>query len=326
MEICATVVAIGVRKEMMRPCRTQWAFKGKVLTVDDPAGRSEVLRAPDPPRSGVLLPRLVDRKPCGIFVSQPPLLATRMDDVEQHHEWLVGLVDMPNSGMLVDLGCGRGYDVRLLAERHRDPASTFLGLDASEKHIDVARSACSDARVRFEVRKLAVPLDLGDNEIDVVLTQDLLECLETPAAFVAEIARILKPGGQVVASHHDWGTQVYVGSDRDRTRRVLRAWSEWKQAWMEHADPWMGRKLWGLFHGSGYFEGHIETRTMTNTVFEEGQHGHTLAQAMRSLVRREMVSASDYEAFIGELEELHKRGEYFWSTTRFVYVGRRTAG
>lgn len=249
-----------------------------------------------------------------------------LDDVAKHREWLTGLVDMPSSGTLVDLGCGRGDDLRLLAERHPDPTSTFLGLDASEKQIDAARRTLSDPRVRFEVMKLRSPLNLPDNAFDVVLTQELIECLEDRASFVAEVARILKPGGQIVASHHDWGTQVYVGSDRDRTRRVLRAWEEWKQSWMDNADPWMGRKLWGLFHGSGYFEGHIETRTMTNTVFEEGHHGYSLAQAMQALVRRELVSASDYEAFIGEQHELSERGEYFWSTTRFVYVGNYAAG
>jgi SAM-dependent methyltransferase len=236
---------------------------------------------------------------------------------------VTGLVNMPKSGTLVDLGCGRGHDLRLLAERHPDSTMKFLGLDASEKHIDAARSAFSDFRVRFEVRKLGIPLDLPDDQFDVVFTQDVMECLEYPASFVTEVARIAKTGGQIVASHHDWGTQVYVGSDRDRTRRVLRAWEEWKQSWMEHADPWMGRKLWGLFQGSGYFEGQIETRTMTNTVFEEGHHGYNLAQAMRSLVKSGLVSASDYEAFINELHELSERGEYFWSTTRFVYVGRR---
>lgn len=245
-----------------------------------------------------------------------------MNEVEKHREWMTGLVEMPRSGALVDLGCGRGHDLRLLAERHPDPDSTFLGLDASEKHIATARSSCSDPRVRFEVVKLGVPLDLVDDTFDAVVTQDLMECLEDPASFVAEVARILRPGGRIVACHNDWGTQVYVGSDRDRTRRVLRAWAEWKQSWMDHADPWMGRKLWGLFQGSGYFEGRIEARTMTNTVFDEGHHGYDLALGMRSMVGRDLISASDYEAFINELHQLSERGEYFWSTTRFVYVGK----
>ena len=249
-----------------------------------------------------------------------------MNDLEQHREWLTGFVHLPKAGSLVDLGCGRGADLARLAERHADPEARFLGLDASERHIEEARRTCHDPRVRFEVRTLGGPLDLPDSSFDAVLTQDLLECLGDPAPFVAEIARILKPGGQVVASHHDWGTQVFAGSDRQRTRRILRAWAEWKQSWMDHADPWMGRKLWGLFQADRSFKGRVEARAMTNTVFAEGYHGHTLAQGMRSLVKRGLVSESDYEEFIEELGRQSDEGTYFWSTTRFLYVGRRSSG
>ena len=38
------------------------------------------------------------------------------------------------------------------------------------------------------------------------------------------------------------------------------------------------------------------------------------------------LSASDYDAFINEQRELSERGEYFWSTTRFVYVGKCKIG
>lgn len=247
-----------------------------------------------------------------------------MTDLEQHREWLTGLVDVPSSGILVDLGCGRGLELLRLAERHPESAVIFVGLDASEQRVEEARRESHDPRVRFEVSKVGVPLAFGDATLDGVLTQDLLECFVDPERLVHEIARILKPGAPVVAAHHDWGTQTFAGTDRDRTRRVLRAWAEWKQSWMDHAEPWMGRRLHGLFQGSGRFEGRIEARTMINTEFAEGHHGHTLAVGMRSMVKRGLVSDADYQGFVEELRALADAGRYFWSTTRFAFVGRRT--
>lgn len=248
-----------------------------------------------------------------------------MTDVERHRQWLLGLVELSPAGSVVDLGCGRGLDLLRLAERHPDPGATFVGFDASEAHIEAARAASRDPRVCFERETLGVPLDLPDARLDVVLTQDLLECLGDPAGLVHEIARVLKPGGQVVAAHHDWGTQTYAADVRDRARRVLAAWSEWTQSWMDHADPWMGRRLHGLFVGCGRFDGRVEARTMINTTFSEGHHGYTLAVGMGSMVKRGLLAADDYEGFLAELHELARQGRYFWSTTRFAFVGRRVA-
>lgn len=245
-----------------------------------------------------------------------------LTDLERHRDWLLGLVELPPSGSVADLGCGRGLELVRLAERHPDPGARFVGFDASESHIEVARSGSRDPRVSFERARLGGPLDLPDAGFDVVLTQDLLECMGDAEGFVDEIARVLKPGGQVVAAHHDWGTQTYAGTDRDRTRRVLTAWAEWKQSWMDHADPWMGRRLHGLFAGSGRFEGRIEARTMINTTFAHGHHGHTLAVGMGSMVKRGLLAADDYEGFLAELHDLARQGRYFWSTTRFAFVGR----
>ena len=143
--------------------------------------------------------------------------------------------------------------------------------------------------------------------------------------FVPELARVLRPGGQIVASHYDWDTQVFNGSDRERTRRILRAWAEWEQSWMDHTDPWMGRQLWGYLQGSGLFEGEVRARVMTNTEFADPWHGYRMAHWFRGLVKRGQVSESDYEGFMGDLAELAARGRYFWSVNRYVYVGRRKA-
>ena len=248
-----------------------------------------------------------------------------MYDVDLHREWLLSLVDLPPGGTIVDLGCGKGADLLALANRIDDPDARFVGVDASTDHVAAARASSTDRRVRFVQSKIGPTLDFDDETFDVLLSQEMLECLPDLDAFVPELARVLRPGAQIVASHYDWDTQVFTGSDRDRTRRVLRAWAEWEQSWMDHTDPWMGRRLWGFLEGSGLFEGEVQVRAMTNTEFAEPWHGYRMAHWFKGLVKRGQVSESDYEGFLTDLRELAADGRYFWSVNRYVYVGRRKA-
>lgn len=248
-----------------------------------------------------------------------------MYDVEQHREWLISLVETQAGASVVDLGCGKGADILALAARVSDPSARFLGVDASPSHVAAARTSCSDARVRFACAKVGSELAFATNSFDVVMSQELLECLTDVDSFVLELGRILRAGGQILISHYDWDTQVFNGSDRDRTRRVLRAWAEWEQSWMDNANPWMGRQLWGHLEGSGLFEGEVRVRAMTNTEFAEPWHGYRLAHWFSGLVKRGRISEEDYEGFLADLQRLAAKGRYFWSVNRYVYVGRRRA-
>lgn len=248
-----------------------------------------------------------------------------MYEVDSHREWLLSLVEVPPAGSVIDLGCGRGADLLALASQIDDPGVRFLGVDASSDRIAEARATSTDRRVEFVQATVGPGIDLGSETFDVLLTQELLECLPDLNGFLPEMAGLLRPDGQIVASHYDWDTQIFSGSDRDRTRRVLRAWAESQQSWMEHADPWMGRRLWGYLEGSGLFEGDIHVRAMTNTEFAEPWHGYRMAHWFAGLVKRGTVSKSDYDGFLSDLKELAANGEYFWSVNRFVYAGRRKA-
>ena len=244
-------------------------------------------------------------------------------DIQEHRAWLLSLVPLPAGADVLDLGCGAGDDLRALAERIDGSDARFVGIDAQEKKIAEARERTSDPRCDFRVERIESSLPFDDASFDLVLTQEFLECVVDPAAIVAEIARVLKPGGLVVASHYDWDTQTFNASDRERTRRVLQAWADCELATMDSADPWMGRRLWGLFSTAGHFEGELHTRVMSNTVFAEPYHGYRMVHWMKGLPKRGLVSETDYREFCADVEETAAAGHYFWGVNRYVYVGTR---
>ena len=124
--------------------------------------------------------------------------------------------------------------------------------------------------------------------------------------------------------HWDWDSQLYDGTDKALVRRLVHAYADWKQAWMDHADGWMGRRLWGVFNATGLFEGRVEARVLTNTVYAAPHFGHENALAFRGLVKRGLADQDDFARFQKEQSELHEAGRYFYSITGYAYVGRRT--
>jgi 2-polyprenyl-6-hydroxyphenyl methylase/3-demethylubiquinone-9 3-methyltransferase len=91
---------------------------------------------------------------------------------------------------VLDVGCGAGFLSNHLALEGFE----VTGLDASQAAIQVA--ACHDAtgKARYVVGD-ALKLPFADASFDAVCAMDFLEHVEEPEKAVAEMARVLKPGG-----------------------------------------------------------------------------------------------------------------------------------
>ena len=96
---------------------------------------------------------------------------------------------------VLDVACGTGVIARLAVERV-GPSGTVTGVDVSGEMIDVAR-ASSPQSIEWHVSD-AASLPLPDQAYDVVLCQMGVMFMEDRAAAVAEMRRVLAPGGRVV--------------------------------------------------------------------------------------------------------------------------------
>lgn len=95
-----------------------------------------------------------------------------------------------NAASILDLGCGAGFLANELA-RH---GYEVTGLDASESSLRVARQYDTTGKVKYECGD-AYALPYPDASFEVVCAMDFLEHVEEPGRVVAEVARVLKPGG-----------------------------------------------------------------------------------------------------------------------------------
>jgi 2-polyprenyl-3-methyl-5-hydroxy-6-metoxy-1,4-benzoquinol methylase len=116
---------------------------------------------------------------------------------------------------LLDLGCGRGRALLLLAERF--PASTFRGYDLSADAIAFASSqaAAHDlANVRFEQRDLSTfDVDAEPEEFDYVTTFDAVHDQAKPLALLKGVGTALKPGGTYLMQDIQGSSHVHENLD-----------------------------------------------------------------------------------------------------------------
>lgn len=97
---------------------------------------------------------------------------------------------------VLDLACGEGYMSRLLA----GAGAKVAGIDIAVELITAARDleATEPLGVQFEIGS-AYDLPFGDGTFDLVLANHAFNSLEDLDRAAAEIFRVLRPGGRLVA-------------------------------------------------------------------------------------------------------------------------------
>ena len=90
---------------------------------------------------------------------------------------------------ILDVGCGDGQIARALAQQ----GSEVLGIDPTQMHIDIANERAGGPTYLLGG---ATQLPVEDGSMDAVVACLVFEHIDEMDAAVAEVARVLRPGGQ----------------------------------------------------------------------------------------------------------------------------------
>jgi arsenite methyltransferase len=149
-------------------------------------------------------------------------------------------LDLYPGQTILDLGCGAGLDVMLLA-RKLGPESRVIGVDASPNMINVAKNASLEAGIQNVDFRLgdAREIPLENESVDVVISNCVVGMFPDKEKVFAEVYRVLKPGGYMVAidtiySHknavsleeltaNDWAACIVMMSEEDYIKKLQRA-------------------------------------------------------------------------------------------------------
>src|SRR5919205_2393411 len=100
---------------------------------------------------------------------------------------------------VVDVGCGAGID-SLVAAKKVSPEGQVIGVDMTPSMLEKARQAAQEAELKKSVEfreGYAEALPVEDGWADVVISNGVLNLMPDKGAALAEMSRVLKPGGRL---------------------------------------------------------------------------------------------------------------------------------
>ncbi|QNP40587.1 class I SAM-dependent methyltransferase [Lysobacter solisilvae (ex Woo and Kim 2020)] len=156
---------------------------------------------------------------------------------------------------ILDLGCGTGEITRRLAQRY--PQATIDGIDILEGNLALARrdSTGFGERIRYEQGD-AFALQYADATFDLVVCRHMSQAVPDFPLVLAEITRVLKPGGWLHLLSEDYGMLHMPVIERADGSRFDpdRFWNENAIAYLGSigCDGRIGRHSPALLASAGY--------------------------------------------------------------------------
>jgi SAM-dependent methyltransferase len=242
--------------------------------------------------------------------------------VPGRHRWLVGLLDPRPGDRVADLGCGTGASLV-----HVLPVDQALavGVDAGAAVLRQAAEALTQreaaARVLLVRADLKQPLPFPDAAFDRVLCHNVLECLPDPEALAAEAGRVLRPGGRLVLSHSDFDTLVFASEDLELTRRLVRAYCDAQQSWMEAVDGTIGRRLADTAGQAGLVVEDVQAQVVVSRRFAPGELGWGYAHNLAATLAASGDAAPDeLDRWLAGLRRLDAAGTFLFSLNDYAAI------
>ncbi len=126
----------------------------------------------------------------------------------------------------LDVGCGAG----LLCEPLARMGAAVTGVDAAPENVAAAKAhaTLSGLEIDYHAGEIA---EQGLGQFDIVSSMEVIEHVTDPAAFIAELARHLMPGGLLLLStpNRTPASRLFLVEAAERLGQVPRGTHDWEQ-------------------------------------------------------------------------------------------------
>jgi arsenite methyltransferase len=225
-------------------------------------------------------------------------------------------LDLVPSLRVLEIGCGGGQLTANIAPSLGENGK-YVGLDASDEQLDVARAACADFPNAEFVHGDATALQFEDGSFDRVVAINTLEYIPDTGAVLAEIRRVLKPGGKMVNISVLWDHWQLHGADRELTAHLL-------DVFRAHCPHQMlPLELQAHFHKAGFGGVERDLFTFLNTAMHENTFGYWAAKVLCFFAQMKGVPELDTSRFMAELEQADREDRFGFFNASVIHSAVR---
>jgi ubiquinone/menaquinone biosynthesis C-methylase UbiE len=274
-----------------------------------------------------------------VYVGNPPLARFAFLDAENRkpeiqaakQRSLARLALRPGNRVL-DIGCGPGDDARALAAIV-GAQGRVLGIDVDPMMLaEAERRSAALAGDAAEAAQTAAPpslapvvfrlgdvyaIDALDDSFDACRAERVFLHLAEPARALAEMIRVLAPGGRIAVLDRDIETRTIDAPDRPTTRAILNAWCD------NFRDGWIGRALPRLFREAGLLDIAVEAFTVIDTDYESYLAQYDLPRVAAYAQEMGVIGEDAGRRWLVSIEEQARRGSFLASMTCFMVTARK---
>lgn len=225
------------------------------------------------------------------------------------------------SGMQVlDVGCGPGSITLGLAEVVIP--GEVVGIDIRESQVQRASDLAAErgaANVRFEVGDV-YRLSFPNRSFDAVFAHVVLMHLREPVQALAEIRRVLRPGGIAGIREPDFGAVLFTPATP-----LLEQWFALMIRVFRHhgGDPYMARHLRHLLLEAGFVRAEVSSSTRNAGSLEETRRNAAYLKtwSVRTALAEGWVTQATVDAMWAEIDAWAERPDALFVATYCEAVG-----
>ena len=243
----------------------------------------------------------------------------RTPDVIAQRRQVLKALDLRAGEQVLDIGSGPGLLAHEMA-LSVGQGGRVCGIDISEDMLAMARKRCADKPWTEFKKADAAELSYPDDSFDAAVSTQVYEYVADIPAALAELYRVMRPGGRALIMDTDYGSLVIHTKDQVRMERLLSAWNEH----FVHAT--LPRTLSRQLREAGFKIRERDVIPMFNPEYQENTFAKGALSIMASFaVGRKGVSQEEASAWLAEFADLGKQGEFFFSLNRYLFVADKPA-
>ena len=240
------------------------------------------------------------------------LYSTR--DMLRRRELVRAALGARSGDRILDVGCGPGfYITELLEAVGREGA--VAGVDISADMLAVAaKRATGHGNVEFHEAD-ATSLPVPDASFERAVCVQVLEYVRDVPAALAEMHRVLRPGGRMLVWDVDSSTVSWHAIDRQLMRQVLAAWDK------HLTHPCLPQTLAAQLRNAGFQDVRMDAHAFATTELIPDAYGGSLVPLLEQYVAEQGgISQQEAKAWADEQRELGDHGEFFFTVTQFCFT------